>query len=49
MVVAARMIDDCERVVAAPDSFAVAACLDLRQAGLLATLNRRFWDAAGGS
>jgi hypothetical protein len=49
IAVAARMIDDCERVVATPDSFALAACLDLRQAGLLATLNRRFWDAAGGS
>jgi hypothetical protein len=49
IAVAARMIDDCERVVATPDSFALAACLDLRQAGLLAALNRRFWDAAGGS
>jgi len=49
LAAAGRIVDACRRSVITPDSFALGVCLDMQQAGLLATLNRSFWDQAGGS
>jgi hypothetical protein len=49
LAAAGRVVDACRRSVITQDSFALGVCLDMQEAGLMATLNRRFWDEAGGS
>jgi hypothetical protein len=49
LAAAGRIVEGCRHAVMTPDSFVLGVCLDMREADLLATLNRRFWDQAGGS
>jgi hypothetical protein len=49
LAAAERAVEACRRDVMTPDSFALGVCLDMHEADLLATLNRRFWEQAGGS
>jgi hypothetical protein len=49
LAAAGRAVEACRRTVMTPDSFVLGVCLDMHEADLLATLNRRFWEQAGGS
>jgi hypothetical protein len=46
---AGAIVTACRRTTMTADSFVLGVCLDMHRADLLATLNRRFWNEAGGS
>jgi hypothetical protein len=46
---AAGIVEGCRKQPGAVTNYAIGFCLASREAELLTSLNRRFWDAAGGS
>jgi hypothetical protein len=49
LALAARIVEGCRERTVGATNYAIGFCLAAKQAELLTTMNRQFWDSAGGS
>jgi hypothetical protein len=49
LALAGRIVEGCRERTVSATNYAIAFCLASKQAELLTTMNRQFWDSAGGS